>query len=125
MTSTSINGSGALPLYIQIKRDGTKEFIFVDQDEDGNETDHTVTGDSWELFIKRYAGDRDSQKVLSLTTPSSGLSFRIYETNIIDADWTYLQTDLPEGQYYWELYNITEKRTYISDKCYLSYEGVR
>lgn len=112
MLSTSFNAAGKLKVSYQINRDGEKTFVFFDEDENGVETEHDVTGSTWELFIKRYKGDRD--KVLSLTL-GAGLSFPVYTTNTILAQITAVQSQVKEGECVWELYNITEKRTYISE----------
>lgn len=119
MLESSGNSSGKLNLYGQINRAWDKEFIFDNEDEDGNITDEDVTTDTWEFFIKRFKGDRE--KTLSLTL-GAGISFPIYTTNTVRAAFTATQSQVEEGEYYWELYNITETKTKVSGKFFFSYD---
>ena len=75
----------------------TETFSFT---ENGSAMD--VTPYTWELFIKRYPGDRDTLKVISLTL-GYGLSFPHYTTDQITAIFTAAQTNILEGEYYYEL----------------------
>lgn len=119
MYSTSFNASGKLPVYYQINRDGDKEFVWDEEDEDGVSTDYDVTVSTWELFIKRYKGDKE--KTLSLTL-GAGLSFPVYTTNTILAEITAAQSRVEEGEYHWELVNLTENKTRISGKWFFTYD---
>ncbi len=59
-----------------------------------------VTVYTWEFFIKKYVGSRI--KVLSLTL-GNGIRFPVYTTDQIEVYMTEDQTDLEEGEYYYEL----------------------
>lgn len=123
MYSTSFNASGKLDVKYQINRNGSKEFTWDTESEaaDGStvEGDYDVTASTWELFIKRFKGDRE--KTLSLTL-GAGLSFPVYTTNTILAEITAVQSRVEEGEYYWELVNLTENKTRISGKWFFTYD---
>lgn len=119
MIKSSFNASGKTDFTYQINRDGEKLFVWVDEDEDEVQTSHDVTGSTWEFFIKRFKGDR--VKTLSLTL-GAGVSFPAYGTNQILVEITAAQSLIEEGEYYYELYDITNKRTWISGKIFFSYD---
>lgn len=119
MQTVSLNPSGKLDIKYQINRDGELLFVFVDEDEDGVETDHDVTGSTWELFVKRYIGDR--LKTISITL-GAGLSFPVYTTNQLLASTDAADTRVEEGDYYFELYDITNKQTKVSGRWFFRYD---
>ncbi len=59
-----------------------------------------VTLYTWEFFVKRYVGDR--VKIISLTL-GNGISFPVYTTDQIQIILQAAQTDITEGEYYYEL----------------------
>lgn len=119
MIESSGNASGKLNLFGQINRAWSKTFVFDTEDEDGTVTDQNVTTSTWEFFIKRYKGDRE--KTVSLTL-GAGLSFPVYTTNSLDVDMTNTQCRVEEGEYYFELLNLTEMVTKVSGKFFFSYD---
>lgn len=120
MNRTSGNSTGQVILDFHIARSWEKSFIFYDRDENDNDTPHDVTTSSWEFFILRYPGDRVKQ--LSVTG-SPEITFPAYLDNEIHISLSATDTDLEEGKYYFELYNSTEQRTYVSQDCEFSFKG--
>lgn len=92
-------------LEFQINREALLEFEF-----EKNCAPLDISTNTWELFIKRYPGDRKS--VISLTF-GNGLSIPIYEESIIEAYFTPDQTNIQEGEYYWELMRTDQKLTFL------------
>lgn len=103
----------SIPLKFRIKRQADKTFIFTE-----NGVDLDITGFTWELFIKRYPGDR--KKKISLTL-NNGLSIPMYGSNELVARFTSAQTDIEEGKYYWELVRTDIEKTYLNGLVYFSY----
>ena len=62
--------------------------------------DFDVSSFTWQLLIKKNPGARTN--IISLTL-NNGLSFPIYETNVIEARFQSATTRIEEGQYYWQL----------------------
>lgn len=119
MLQSSFNASGKIDLYWQINRDGDKDFVFNYEDDAGVESDFIATSSQWEFFVKRFIGDRE--KVMSLTN-GAGISFPVYTTDTVSVSGTAVQSRVEEGEYYFELYNVTEKRTYVSGKLFFTYD---
>ena len=119
MNRTSGNPSGIVVLDFQIDRQWEKTFEFY-QVQSGVTSDLDITAMDWEFFVSRYPGDRKKQ--ISLTI-GSGLEFVVYNGNAIQATVTSTQSQLTEGLYYYELYCITEQRTYLSGDAEFSYRG--
>ena len=89
------NPSRVLPLDFKINRQAQIRFnITVD------DASPTTTGWTWQLFIKRFPGDR--KNIISLTL-GNGLSYEIYSDTILVARFTSAQLAIEEGVYYWEL----------------------
>jgi hypothetical protein len=112
--------SKRLDLYFRINRDGSKRFTFLDP----SGGDYDITAINFEIFIKDYAGSK--VKVISLTL-GDGLEIPTYEVNKLDASITADDTLLNEGEYYWELYLIGQKKTWLSGKAYFhngEFDGV-
>lgn len=119
MLQSSGNSSGVLQLFGQINRAWDKDFVFDTEAEDGTITDEDVTTSTWEFFIKRYKGDRE--KLISLTL-SAGISFPVYTTNTLAVSMTSTQCRVEEGEFYFELLNLTEMKTKVSGKFFFTYD---
>lgn len=124
MVESSGNASGKINLYGQIDRDWDKDFVFDQEDENGNvtaATDVNVVTDSWEFFVKRYKGDRE--KIISRTSPASGgISVVVYTTDTLTVHIPYTMCRVEEGEYYFELLNLTRMKTKVSGKFFFSYD---
>jgi hypothetical protein len=114
MNKTSFSEAGNIELRFQINRAGSKTFIFKLNDEDED-----ITGTVFEFFVKRYAGDRE--KIISLTW-GSGLSIPVYYDNRILVEVTATQTNIKEGEYYWELYRTDIQKTKLSGIALFKYD---
>lgn len=95
MKTVSPSGARELNLKFRIARRQTISFRFTE-----NGTAYDISGMTWQLFIKKNPGDK--KNVISLTL-GNGLSIPVYEDNVIDAVFEAAQTEIQEGQYYWEL----------------------
>lgn len=91
-------GTGATQINLALQIGSAREITFTFTDSDGEETDITLW--TFELFVKKYKGDRT--KTISLTL-NNGLSFPVYETNQLLAEFSIIDTSIEEGEYYWEL----------------------
>lgn len=109
----SIDPARRVLLRFRINRNGTLVFRFTENCEEVD-----ITGWAIELFIKRYPGDR--KKIISLTL-GSGLSIPVYETSVLEAFFTAAQTNITEGQYYWELYRSDIKETWLNGYADFTY----
>lgn len=97
----------------RINRRADKTFIFT---EDG--LDFDISGFTWQLLIKRFPGDRVNQISLTL---GNGLSIPVYESNILEASFTAAQTNIEQGQYYWELLRTDIEKTWLNGWVTFSY----
>jgi hypothetical protein len=109
----SFDFARSVPLKFRIKRQADKTFIFTE-----NGIDFDITIFTWEFFIKRYPGDR--KKKISLTI-NNGLSIPMYGSNELVAHFTSAQTDIEEGEYYWELVRTDVEKTYLNGLAIFSY----
>lgn len=105
--ATTIDPSRRLDLYFRIKRAGTKKFIFVD--ESGAALD--VSGFQFALYIKEYNGARTNTIALTI---GSGLTVSGSGNNELTAAFTTSNTNVKEGEYYWELYKGSTSKTYLN-----------
>lgn len=100
----------------RINRQADNSFIFTT---DGDELD--ITGFTWEFFISRHPGDK--RKQISLTL-GSGLSIPIYQGNVIEAHFSADQTNIPEGEYYFELVRTDIQKTWLNGLAFFSFGPV-
>jgi hypothetical protein len=98
-------------LKLRINRRADKTFVFT---ENGLSLD--ITGFTWELFVKKYPGDK--KKVISLTL-GNGLEIPFYDDDRFVASFTAAQTNLEKGEYYWELVRTDIEKTYLNGICKL------
>ena len=121
MIESSGNPSGKMTLYGQIDRTWDQDFAFDIEDENGNVTDENISTDSWEFFIKAYKGAKE--KLISRTSPSSGgISVVVYTTNTLTVHIPNTLMRVEEGEYYFELLNLTYMKTRVSGKFIFSYD---
>lgn len=95
METVSFFKARLIPAKFFINTYQTETFSFT---ENGSAMDVTLY--TWQLLVKRYPGDRTN--VISLTL-GNGLSFPAYTTDQVKAVFTAAQTDITEGEYYYEL----------------------
>lgn len=120
LRSATFDPARRLDLYFRLNRSGNKRFIFIDSSGDS----YDISGIDFQLFVSDYPGARQNR--ISLTI-GSGLSVPAYEDNILDAEVTADQTPINEGEYYWELYVISDKKTWLCGKAYFhngEFDGV-
>jgi hypothetical protein len=102
----SFDPSKLLTLYFRIARAGSKKFIF--KDAGGDPFD--ISAIDFELKVKRYKDGEDVFKldlIDGLTVGGAGLNEL---TAVVDD----LITALDPGTYYWQLYNVTTKKTWLN-----------
>jgi hypothetical protein len=103
------NPSNILPLSFKINRQARIIFTLTVDGASPN-----TTGWTWQLFIKRFAGDR--LNVINLTL-GNGLRYEVYSDTDLIADFSSAQTNIEEGEYYWELVRTDIERTWIEGKA--------
>ncbi len=114
-------GVGQLNLYIQINSIWKKTFDFRTYDSTtGVYTDENLQDATFTFFLKKFKGDR--LKVLNLTL-NNGIEFVTYYDNRIQITISAAQSQLEEGEYYWELRRSDLDRAKLSGFAYLTYDA--
>lgn len=109
--------TGKITLNFRINRAGSVTFTFLDAS--GNA--YTVSDDEFEFFVKKNPGNK--KDVFSLLTSYAGYGLTFPATNKITATVTPHQTNIPEGEYYWELLNLTTNKTMLSGPANFYFEN--
>ena len=109
--SATFDPSRRLDLYFRIRRNGSKAFVFTYQDEDPV----SLTYFEFEFIIKDSPGSRADILRLDL---SSGLSIT---DNSLIVSITDEDSNVNEGEYYWELYRPDIGKTYLSGKAFFHF----
>jgi len=113
MRSASLDPSRRLDLYFRINRNG--DLTIPVYGSDG--LAFSLVYDDFSVSIKRNAGDR-----LDIITLTVGHGITL-SGNEIQIDLTADQTQITEGEYYWELLNVDENETWLCGKA-LFHNGV-
>lgn len=106
MNKSTFDPAQPLLLYFRCARNGTIDFIFTDS----NSNPYSLIYEDIEFHV--YQNEGDKKPVFSLT-PGNGLSFP--STGTVRASVTIAQTNINEGQYYYELYRPDLGKTWIAD----------
>ena len=106
--------SREIDLYARINRDGVPQTL---QFNDSSGNPYTVNTKTWQLNVKRFASD--STNVLQLL---SGSGLTINATSIVIAPTATQTAGIQARGYYYELYNVTDKQTWLSGTFYF-HEG--
>jgi len=101
--------SKVLDIQIRVQRDGEAFFRFYDVNGDPI----SQTGKSYKLFIRRQAG---GAAVITLQTTDSSI---IITDNELKALMTVELSNISPGRYFYELYDVTLKKTYLTGICYI------
>lgn len=109
----SVDPARRVLLRFRINRENTLPFRFTENCEEVD-----ITSWTFQFFIKRYPGDRQN---IILLTMGNGLSIPVYETSVLEAFFSADQTNIPEGQYYWELYRVDTKQTWLNGYADFTY----
>jgi len=112
-------GSGKAVIYIQINSIWKHQFFFWDRNS-GVDTAQSLSGATFEFFLKRNKGDR--LKALSLTL-GSGISFVTYYTNGIEVQISAVQSRLEECEYYCELRRTDLDKAELSCSAWLTFDA--
>lgn len=102
--------SREVDLYARINRDGVAQTLTFN---DSNGDPYTVNTKTWQLNVKRF--DSDNTNVLQLL---SGTGLTINATSIVIAPTAAQTASLQDRGYYYELYNVTDKQTWLSGTFY-------
>lgn len=108
--ATTIDPSRRLDFPFRVSRAGSKKFIFIDNS--GVAID--ISTYAFALYIKAYAGARTNAIAL---TVGSGLTIGGVSNNELTATFTVANTNIKEGEYYWELYKGLTSKTYLNGKA--------
>lgn len=106
MNSSSFTPARRVNLRFHINRRQFKSFVLLENGEDVA----SVTGWTWEFFLKKNPGDR--LKIFSLTL-NNGLYYETYSTYTLIADLSVVQSAIEEGDYYFELVRTDIPTTWI------------
>lgn len=114
-------GSAQLKLTLQIGSARVLYFDFRNYDATTDTyTNEDITTKTFSFFLKRYKGDRT--KIFNLTN-GYGITVPTYSTNEIRVDISASNTNIEEGQYYWELRRVDLNVPKVSGPCYLTYDA--
>lgn len=108
---TSIDPARRLDFYFRVKRAGSKKFVF--KDADGAAIN--ISAFEFELNIKEYAGARGNKIAL---TVGSGLTVGGSGNNELTAAFTVANTNINEGEYFFELVKGSTDKTYLTGKAF-------
>lgn len=104
MKEATFDPAKELTLYFRCNRAGSKDFVFTYS----NGTAYSFIYDELELNIYRNQGDK--KKLISLTHVS-GITLN---SNTVTASITKALSNIPEGEYYWELYRTDLEKTWLT-----------
>jgi hypothetical protein len=107
--------SAILNLYFRISRAGSKKLIFLDEDAEA----YSIAASTFVLNVKTSPGA--STNVFQLTEVS-GLTKGGVGNNELTIAVTEIQSALSDNLYYWELYNTTTKKTWLSGNAYFYHQ---
>lgn len=113
MNKAAFHSAGRLDIEMFINRFRVQRFVFTVE-----AVPFTITGMQWQLVIKDNEGSLDN--LLSLTL-GSGLSFPIYETNVLEARFEAIQTKIQEGKKYWALIRIDTNEIWVNGHAWFGY----
>lgn len=113
MNKAAFYSAGRLDVEMFINKFRIQRFVFT-----ADEVPFTVTGFQWQLVIKENEGNNNNLLSLSI---GSGLSFPVYETNIIEARFESAQMKLQPGKKYWALIRTDTNEVWINGHIDLGY----
>lgn len=117
MNKGSFHSSGRLDVEMLINRFRLQRFVFL-----ADSLPFSVTAFTWQLNIK--ANEGSYSPLITLSTGGNGLSFPIYETNVIEARFQAAVVNKPtidEGQFYWELVRTDTNEIWVSGHICFKY----
>ena len=110
----SLDPAREVPMQARINRRNDFTLEFVDNDS----VDYDISGFTWEFFVKENPGART--KMISLTL-GNGLSIPIYSDNVLNGTISVAQSQIEEGQYYYELVRTDLPATWLNGIITFSY----
>lgn len=99
-----LDGYAAVNLHLRRARVATVEFTFLQSD-----SAYSISGIAFQLLVKASSG-----KSTNLFTRTLGSGLTLSSSNVLTAAFTEVLTDLVPKAYYWELYDVTSKITWLS-----------
>lgn len=106
--ATTFDPARRLEVYFRIRRNGSKTFTFYDSDG----APYPISDKTFEFIVKTNSGDRTNQIRL---TESDGIS-KTFNALVVTVDSD--DTNIKEGEYYWELYISSTSKTWLSGKAF-------
>lgn len=107
MKEATFDPARELTLYFRCNRAGSKNFVFTHSDG----TAYSFIYDELELNIYKNQGDK--KKLISLNHVF-GIAL---SSNTVTASITKALSNIPEGEYYWELYRTDLEETWLTGKA--------
>ena len=117
MQKSTFDPARELTLFFRCNRAGSKDFVFTYSDG----SSYSFIYDEVELHIYKNQGDK--KKLISLTHVS-GL---VLNSNTVTASITKALSNIPEGEYYWELYRTDLEETWLCGDAFFhngKFDGV-
>jgi len=114
-------GTGQLNLKIQIGAIWIKNFFFKTYNSTtGIYIDEDISLKTFSFFVKKNKGDRI--KLFNLTN-GNGITVPIYSTNEIRISISAIQTNIEEGEYYWELRRTDLDKAKLAGLAYFTFDA--
>jgi len=114
-------GTGQLNLKIQIGAIWIKNFFFKTYNSTtGIYIDEDISLKTFSFFVKKNKGD--SIKLFNLTN-GNGITVPIYSTNEIRISISAIQTNIEEGEYYWELRRTDLDKAKLAGLAYFTFDA--
>lgn len=120
MKQTTFDPSKELQIFLRVARDGSKSFVFT-----SSGVAYNLSALTFQLFVKNFP--HSSSTVISLTIANGGLSIGGTGNGTLSASFTVAETTLKAKDYYWELYCITTRETWLNGICIIhdgQFDGV-
>lgn len=110
MAAATFDVSKRMDLYFRVNRSGSRVLTFLE-----NGVAYDITGHTFEFLVKDNFGN-----TLILTTPSP-------TTNTLTISMSSSQSNIPQGEYFWELRLTDDNKTWLNGKAFFHngvYDGV-
>jgi hypothetical protein len=113
MSKAAFHSAGKLDIELFVNKFRVQRFEFL-----VDSVELPVTGFTWQLVIKQNRGAIEN--LISLTL-GNGLSFPVYETNVIEARFSSTDTNIPEGKYAWFLIRTDTNEVWLNGEATFAY----
>ncbi len=109
MNKVAFHSAGEFDIDMFVNRFRVQRFVFL-----ADSVAFNITGFTWQFVVKTNPGDL--RNIISLTL-GHGLSFPIYEENVIEARFESTTTNIQEGEYFWYLIRTDTNEPLLNGKA--------